>query len=58
MEEYLGSGKRVLPPSQGGTPIQSILLRRLTKTKSTTAKPGDLGGKEAKEREGNTTGNN
>ena len=32
MDQYFGGGERVQPPSKGGTPIQSILLRRLTKT--------------------------
>jgi hypothetical protein len=31
MEQYFGKGERVQPPSKGGTPIQSILLKRLTK---------------------------
>ena len=31
MDQYFGRGERVQPPSKGGTPIQSILLRRLTK---------------------------
>ncbi len=30
MEQYFGKGERVQPPSKGGTPIQSILLKRLT----------------------------
>ena len=32
MDQYFGGGGRVLPPSKGGTPVQSILLRRLAKT--------------------------
>ena len=32
MEQYFGKGERVQPPSKGGTPIQSILLKRLTNT--------------------------
>lgn len=31
MEHYFGGGDRVLPPSKGGTPAQSILLRRLAR---------------------------
>jgi hypothetical protein len=26
MDQYFGGGGRVLPPSKGGTPVQSILL--------------------------------
>ena len=36
MEEYFGKGDRVQPPSKGGTPVQSILLKRLTKTKASS----------------------
>jgi len=32
MDQYFGGGERVQPPSKGGTPVQSILLRRPTKT--------------------------
>ena len=32
MDQYFGGGERVQPPSKGGTPVQSILLRRLTNT--------------------------
>jgi hypothetical protein len=32
MDQYFGGGERIQPPSKGGTPVQSILLRRLTKT--------------------------
>ena len=32
MDQCLGGGERVQPPSKGGTPVQSILLRRPTKT--------------------------
>jgi hypothetical protein len=32
MDQYFGPGERVLPPSRGGTPVQSILLQRLTKS--------------------------
>ena len=32
MDQYFLGGERVHPPSKGGTPVQSILLRRLTKT--------------------------
>jgi hypothetical protein len=39
MELYLGGGARVQPPSKGGTPVQSILIRRLTK-----AATGELDG--------------
>jgi len=31
-DQYFGGGERVQPPSKGGTPVQSILLRRPTKT--------------------------
>ena len=31
MDQYFGPGKRVPPPSKGGTPVQSILMRRLAK---------------------------
>ncbi len=30
MELYLGGRARVQPPSKGGTPVQSILMQRLT----------------------------
>jgi hypothetical protein len=36
MDQYFGGGERVQPPSKGGTPIQSILLRRFTKTPECT----------------------
>ena len=32
MDHYFGGGERVQPPSKGGTPAQSILLRRNAKT--------------------------
>jgi len=32
MDHYFGGGERVQPPSKGGTPVQSILLRRIAKT--------------------------
>ncbi len=32
MDHYFGGGERVQPPSKGGTPVQSILHRRTTKT--------------------------
>jgi hypothetical protein len=32
MDHYFGGGERVQPPSKGGTPVQSILLRRNAKT--------------------------
>ena len=32
MNHYFGGGDRVQPPSKGGTPVQSILLRRNAKT--------------------------
>ena len=32
MDQYFGGGERVQPPSKGGTPVHSILLRRPTKT--------------------------
>jgi hypothetical protein len=31
MDQYFRPGERVLSPSKGGTPVQSILMRRLTK---------------------------
>ena len=31
MDQYFGPGKRVPPPSKEGTPVQSILMRRLAK---------------------------
>ena len=34
MEEYFGKGDRVQPPFKGGTPVQSILLKRQSKTKA------------------------
>jgi hypothetical protein len=39
MDQYFGRGERVQPPSKGGTPIQSILLRRLTKMPERTTGP-------------------
>jgi len=36
MDHYFGGGERVQPPSKGGTPAQSILLRRTTKTPERT----------------------
>jgi hypothetical protein len=57
IEEYFESRTRVLLPSNGGTPVQSIPLPRLTKTKSGTAKMGDPGGEVTKQREGDNTGN-
>ena len=32
MDHSFGGGERVQPPSKGGTPVQSILLRRIAKT--------------------------
>jgi len=32
MDHYFGRGERIQPPSKGGTPAQSILLRRTAKT--------------------------
>jgi len=32
MDHYFGGGERVQPPSKGGPPAQSILLRRNAKT--------------------------
>jgi hypothetical protein len=41
-----GGGERVKPPSKGGTPIQSILLQQLTKTKEGTTRTDDTVGKQ------------
>ncbi len=41
MDQYFGGGERVQPLSKGGTPIQSILLRRLTKTPERTTGTDD-----------------
>jgi hypothetical protein len=44
INQYFGGGKRVPPPSKGGTPVQSILVRRATKTpESTTGANGAVG---------------
>jgi len=32
MDHYFGEGERVQPPSKGGTPVRSILLRCTAKT--------------------------
>jgi len=46
MDQYFGRGERVQLPFKGGTPIQSILLRRLTKTpKCTTGTDNTVGTK-------------
>lgn len=59
MEHYFGGGERVQPPSKGGTPVQSILLRCTTKTPVRETEPvnaaesrpppehGDKGGERA-----------
>jgi hypothetical protein len=36
MDHYFGGGERVQPPSKGGTPVQSILLRRIANTPERT----------------------
>ena len=44
MDQYFGGGKMVPPPSKGGTPIQSILLRRpATQLESTTGTDDAVG---------------
>ncbi len=44
MDQYFGGGERVPPPSKGGTPVQSILLRHAaTPTGSTTGTKDVLG---------------
>ncbi len=44
MDQYFGGGEWVPPPSKGGTPVQSILLRRAaTPTGSTTGTEDVLG---------------
>ncbi len=44
MDQYFGGGERVPPPSKGGTPVQSILVRHATKTPESTTGTKDAVG--------------
>jgi hypothetical protein len=46
MDQYFGGGERVKPPSQGGTPTQTMLQRWLMTTKESTTGTDDTVGKQ------------
>ncbi len=50
MDQYFGPGERVLPPSKGGTPVQSILMR--CPTKAATGVDGRMQTPKQKDKEG------
>jgi hypothetical protein len=50
MDQYFGPGERVPPPSKGGTPVQLILMRRLTK--AATGVDGGMQTPKQKDKEG------
>ena len=55
MDQYFGPGKRVPPPSKGGTPVQSILMQRLAKVATGAVSGKQIQKQKDKEDEGNKT---
>jgi hypothetical protein len=55
MDQYFGPGKRVPPPSKGGTPVQSILMQRLAKAATGADSGKQIQKQKDKEDKGNET---
>ena len=55
MDQYFGPGERVPPPSKGGTPVQSILMRRLAKAATGADSAKQIQKQKDKEDKGNET---